>query len=83
MTWPGMSAQIEDMILRCATCIEERPEKQKEPLLPHDVPEQAWQKLGVDLFKGKDYLLVVDYYSKYFKVSLLIRTHKQEPQCST
>ena len=39
-------------------------------MLPHPVPEQPWEKVGVDYFTlaGKDYLLVVDYFSKYPEV---------------
>lgn len=42
-------------------------------MITHEVPDRPWQKLGSDLFehKGKPYLLVVDYYSKFIKTSLL------------
>jgi len=42
-------------------------------LLSHPVPDRPWQNLGVDifLFKEKDYLLVIDYYSKYPEISRL------------
>jgi len=38
-----------------------------EPLSPHPVPLKAYQKVGADIFTihGKDYLLVVDYFSKF------------------
>jgi hypothetical protein len=41
--------------------------------MPYTVPERAWQRVGADLFqfKGRDYLLVVDYYSKYPEIALL------------
>ena len=40
---------------------------------PHPVPERPWQKVGVDIFtfQRKDYLLVVDYYSKYPEIAHL------------
>ena len=43
---------------------------QKESLLPHSVPPRPWDKVGADYFSwaAKDYLLVVDYLSKYHKV---------------
>ena len=36
-------------------------------MLPHPVPSRPWEKLGLDYFTlgGKDYLLIVDYFSKY------------------
>ena len=42
-------------------------------MIAHEIPDRPWQKLGSDLFehKGKTYLLVVDYYSKYIETSLL------------
>ena len=46
---------------------------QKEPMIPHEIPNRPWEKLGVDYFTfaGKDYLLVVDYFSKYPEVVLM------------
>jgi len=39
----------------------------------HDIPQRPWSKLGMDIstFSGKDYLLIVDHYSKYPEVSHL------------
>ena len=36
-------------------------------MIPHAIPEHPWQTVGADYFTygGKDYLLIVDYYSKY------------------
>ena len=36
-------------------------------MIPHQVPERPWQEVGADYFTlhTQDYLLVVDYYSKY------------------
>ena len=44
-----------------------------EPLKHHDEP---WAKVGTDLFhlNGKEYLLVIDYYSNYPEVVMLTRT---------
>uniref|UniRef100_A0A3B1ISF7 Gypsy retrotransposon integrase-like protein 1 n=1 Tax=Astyanax mexicanus TaxID=7994 RepID=A0A3B1ISF7_ASTMX len=67
--WPGLSQQLNELVLNCRTCIKERT-NHTEPLIPTDLPERPWQKLGTDLFtlKGKTYLLVVDYYSRYVEV---------------
>jgi hypothetical protein len=64
---------IELHIGRCSICKSYCRKQQQEPLLPHEVPELPWQKLGVDIFQlfGKDYLLLVDYYSKYPEICLL------------
>ena len=43
---------------------------QKEPLLSHSVPLRPWDKVGADhfTFAATDYLIVVDYFSKYPEV---------------
>ena len=74
--WPGMTSEITNMIDSCSVCAENRHRQQKEHLIPHEIPEQSWVKVGTDLFhfNNKSYLLVVDYYSKFFEVSLLTDT---------
>ena len=73
MYWPGMGQDIEDTISRCSTCAKYKPANPREPLIPHAIPERPWSKLGMDIFtfRGRDYLLVVDYFSKYPEVSQL------------
>jgi len=65
--WPGMSRDIENLIARCSTCNSCRRQQPSEPLLPYSVPDYPWQRVGADIFTlyGRDYLLVVDYYSKF------------------
>lgn len=71
--WPGMNAQIADLVEKCSTCQEHRSAQQKEPLMPHEVPNGPWQKLGSDLFElnNKQYVLLVDYYSKFVEFAEL------------
>ena len=40
------------------------------PLMPHDIPDRPWEKVGVDIFtlNSQDYLLVVDYFSKFVEM---------------
>ena len=73
MYWPNMSRDIENVVAKCSICNSFRRQQVAEPLLPHPVPERPWQKVGVDIFtyQRKDYLLVVDYYSKYPEIALL------------
>jgi len=49
---------------------------QKEPLLSTVLPSHPWEKLAMDLFdlKGKTYILLVDYYSRFVKVQQLQST---------
>ena len=41
--------------------------KQREPLLPHDVPSRPWSKLGRDIFDytGHNCVVIIDYFSEY------------------
>ncbi|KAK7094146.1 hypothetical protein V1264_007811 [Littorina saxatilis] len=54
------------MVRKCQTCSKLRPAA-KEPLLPSSIPDRPWSRLGMDLFelKGKTYLIVVDYLSRW------------------
>uniref|UniRef100_A0A3Q3IR53 Integrase catalytic domain-containing protein n=1 Tax=Monopterus albus TaxID=43700 RepID=A0A3Q3IR53_MONAL len=63
------------MVLKCRACIQER-QNPKEPLVASECPARPWQKLGTDLFvlKGKTYLVVVDYFSRYVEVAQLCNT---------
>ena len=74
--WPGMFAEIADIVSACSTCQEHRNYQQCEELLKHEVPREPWIKVGADLFtlKRKNYLLVVDYFSKFCEISLLVDT---------
>ncbi|GFO22879.1 Pol polyprotein [Plakobranchus ocellatus] len=71
--WPRMSQDITDLISRCSTCLKHRNKQRKETLINRELGEYPWQKLGTDIFnfEGKEYLLVADYYSRYFEVVLL------------
>ena len=46
------------------------------PLIPSPFPERPSQRIGTDLFEWKksDYLLVVDYYSRFIEVAELTST---------
>ena len=73
--WPGLSSEIKSKIEECPTCVKER-QPPHEPLKTTPVPDRPWQKLGSDLmeWEGEDYLLVVDYFSKYIELALLKNT---------
>ena len=74
--WPGMPAQIRDFISKCAVCNQFLSKQPKEPMIIHDVPDRPWSKLAIDLFafNGKDYVIIVDYYSDFFEIKELSST---------
>ena len=69
--WPNMYSDIENTVKQCVLCNTYANTNHKEPLLPHPVPQNPWEKVGIDYFtlNGKDFLLIVDYYSKYPEVA--------------
>ncbi|XP_062606865.1 uncharacterized protein K02A2.6-like [Saccostrea cucullata] len=68
-----MNEEIKDFVSKCSTCSTFQRKQQKEPLMTHDVPDQPWSKLGIDMFtlKTEDYLVTVDFYSDFFELDLL------------
>ena len=73
--WPGISKDIEDIVSKCATCLRFKFENVKEPLIPHEIPDGPFRKVGMDIltFQGADFLVVVDYFSKYPELCRLTR----------
>ena len=71
--WPGMSAEIENLIRNCAKCADLQNRLPKLPLMPTETPELPFEVVGSDLFEFEDkqYVLLVDYYSKYIEVDKL------------
>ena len=65
--WPGMKAQVKDRVRSCGICNAFRNQQQKETLKLHDVPGLPWQTVG------HTYVVVTDFYSKFFELELLCR----------
>lgn len=74
--WPNINNELKNLIDNCQVCLSFRKQNSKQELIPHEVPERSWEKVGVDLFqlKGKDYLLLVDYFSKFVEIIALHTT---------
>ena len=71
--WPGMAAEITEKVKKCPMCLEYRPCQQSEPLKSHEIPPLPWAKVGTDLLhkNGRNYLVTIDYYSKWPELTLL------------
>ena len=74
--WPGMSQEIANIVQKCQTCREFQASNAKEPMFQEQVPHGPWEMIASDLFhfNGADYLLIVDYYSKFIEFSRLSDT---------
>ena len=74
--WPGMSKEIKEWIQECEVCRDFEQTPCKEPLMSHDIPERAWEKIGCDLLscRGKDYLITVCYKSNFWELDRLTDT---------
>lgn len=73
MYWKNMNSDIEDKIFNCKICDQFSKNNMKEPLIPHDIPSIPFHKVGCDIatYGGKDYLIVVDYLTKWIEYKLL------------
>ena len=71
--WPGMSAQLKELIDKCSICQSIKPEQASEPLQPHPVPNRPWQRVASDLFifENRNYLVLVDYFSNFIELDYL------------
>ena len=71
--WPGTSSEIRQFVEMCSVCSTYHDKQTPEPIHLHDVPSHLWQKVDTDIFTwaGKNYLITVDYYSKFFELNYL------------
>ena len=74
--WSEMGTEIHNTVASCPICATKRPSNPKEPLLPHNISSCPWQKIATDIFTWdkKDYLITVDFYSRFFEIDLLTTT---------
>ena len=73
--WFGVTQDLEKFIRDCPTCQQTIP-PQREPLMATPLPDHPWEQLATDLFhhNGLNYILLVDYYSRYVEVQKLTNT---------
>lgn len=79
--WPGIDTDIENFIASCKICEKFQPANHKEPMIPHQVPSYPFECIGCDImtYGNKDYLVVVDYYSKWIEI-VAIKTKQSNEQ---
>ena len=77
---PNINSDIENIVTNRTECQIYCNKLEKETLLQHTVPEKQWIKVATDLFHcfNQNYLTLVDYTSKYFKVCQLQNLNCEE-----
>ena len=75
--WPGLGKQLEERVTNYHKCIEHQ-KPNRESVISSAVPERPWQVLETDLFSlnGRTYLLLVDYFSHFIEISILLASQK-------
>ena len=68
--WPEITKDVKRIVAACEHCQTFKPSQPKEPLLTTPLPSRPWEKLGIDLclYGGQNYLVMVDYYSRWIEV---------------
>ena len=74
--WPGMSNRIKETVTSCQVCAEFQTRNPKQLMQTHRIPDRPWSRVTADLFtlQGKDYVVLVDYYSDFIEVGKLPET---------
>ena len=68
--WPGMNAEIHNLVSQYPVCNDYLSTKQKEPMMTLEIPTRLWQIVAQDLFKldHENFLITVNYFSDFFKL---------------
>ena len=71
--WPSIASDIKQVADSCEARREIKLRNTQEPLKQHNDGDEPWQKIGLVLYgiAGKQYLIVVDYYSNFIEIGLL------------
>ena len=74
--WPNIGQDLKSLVLKCAHRRLHRPSQRHEPLQSTKLPDRPWARLAADLFdyKGRQYLVLVDYYNRWLEIEQLVST---------
>lgn len=78
--WPGLDSDIEELVKNCSICQQTRKSAPLAPLQQWSWPRHAWQRLHLDFaaFEGKEFLILVDSYSKWLEVFYMSTTTSKQ-----
>jgi len=79
--WVVMNKDIEEVVNKCQICLKYRKTNTKEPLERSEVADKPWQVVGTDFyyFQGKNYVLIVDYFSKFVEFVMIPKLTSSNP----
>ncbi|XP_058828067.1 uncharacterized protein K02A2.6-like [Topomyia yanbarensis] len=75
--WPGMSAQIKEVVSQCSVCAKFGSSQSPAPMQSHPIPVYPFQLVSMDIFfaeyqgKNRKWLVTVDHFSDFFEVDQL------------
>ena len=75
--WPGMDANIEEMVKRCSECQKNRAAPPVAPLHPWNWPTRPWARVHIDFagpFLNSMFLILIDAHSKWIEVFQMTST---------
>lgn len=78
--WPGLDAQIEEMVKTCESCQMHSSTPSKVPMSSWTWPERPWSRLHIDYagpFMNHMFLIIVDAHSKWMEVHITSSTSSQ------
>ncbi|XP_046675443.1 uncharacterized protein LOC124364195 [Homalodisca vitripennis] len=71
--WPNINVDIKQVVNKCTVCEKNKANNIKEPMICHLIPDLPFEKVAIDLLdcKGRPYLVLIDYYSKWLEFKSL------------
>ena len=68
--WFGIGKDIKHIVSHCEQCQVNKAAQRREPLISSPLLGRPWDRIGIDLlvFKGKTFLVAMNYYSRYLEV---------------
>lgn len=80
--WPGIDKDCERYVRSCHGCQLVSTPDFPEPMKRTTLPSQAWQDIAMDFLgplpSGHTFLVIIDYYSRYFEVEIMKKTTSGE-----